>query len=146
VLNKFFGGDLELYVLLFTDSLVSNFAFNIDTELVIHSMKIFGFYDPFKILLIASLAFTLISMINYVLGLACYNILVSEKDRAESANSRIRAFRESKYLFLILMLSAAPFYGKFVVLFAGFCRVRFERVIIISALSKLVYYIYVIWG
>lgn len=131
----------EMYSLLFTDTLVSNFAFNISTELALHSMKIFGLYNSYLVTMVASLAFMLAACINYGLGILCYNILSplkSEENNASSINTD--KMRRNKYLPIFLMLSALPFFGKFIMLFAGFCKVRPILAISIGSLSRLIYY------
>jgi membrane protein YqaA with SNARE-associated domain len=131
----------ETYTLLFTDSLVSNFAINFSDELVIHSMKVFGSYNPYLMVLVASFAFLLSACVNYVFGILCYNILKPFQPEEEGASKiNPERVRSHKYLILILMLSAVPFFGKFVMLFAGFCRVPPLLTISIGSASRLIYY------
>lgn len=134
---------LEIYLLLFTDSLVSNFAINNSTELAIFSMKTFSsLYNPYIVLATATCAVIVAFSANYVLGIACYKILapmnVAESNKDNS--KKIEAIRQSKILPLILLLSGVPFFGKFIILFAGFCRVPFIKTIIIGSFAKFVYY------
>jgi membrane protein YqaA with SNARE-associated domain len=131
----------EMYSLLFTDSLVSNFAFNISTELALHSMKIFGLYNSYLVIMLASLAFMLAACINYGLGILCYNILAPLKSKGTNTNNiNTDKIRRNKYLPFFLLLSAVPFFGKFIMLFAGFCKVRPILAISIGSLSRLIYY------
>jgi membrane protein YqaA with SNARE-associated domain len=134
---------LEIYLLLFTDTLVSNFAFNNSTELAIFSMKVFGFYNPYIVIATASSAVTIAYCANYLLGIACYKILAPmNNDESGADNSkRIEVIRTTKFLPLIILLSGVPFFGKFVILFAGFCRVRFLMTIALGTLAKFIYYI-----
>lgn len=130
----------EIYILLFTDTLVSNFAFNISTELAIYSMKIFG-YNLYLIILVASLAFMLSAFINYGLGILCYNILLPLKSKKNNTeNTNIIKMQRNKYLPIFLMLSALPFFGKFIMLFAGFCKIRPILAISVGSISRLIYY------
>ncbi|PCJ25776.1 MAG: hypothetical protein COA94_05825 [Rickettsiales bacterium] len=129
----------EIYALLFTDTLVSNFAFNASSEMVTASMKIFGTYNPYHVILIASAAFFIVSCVNYLLGIICYKIVIPFNSK-EADLSRITNLRKSRYLIIIMMLSAVPFFGKFVMLFAGFCGVRPGFAIFTGSLAKLVYY------
>ena len=135
---------LEIYLLLFTDSLVSNFAFNNSTELAIFSMKIFQeLYNTYFVVPIATLASAIAFSANYALGIACYKILTptnTEEPNPEKSK-RIESIRKTKLLPILLILSASPFFGKFIILFAGFCRVPFARTIIIGTLAKFVYYV-----
>ena len=130
-----------MYSLLFTDSLVSNFVFNISTELALHSMKIFGLYNSYLVIMLASLAFMLAACINYGLGILCYNILAPLKSEGINTNNiNTDKIRRNKYLPFFLLLSAVPFFGKFIMLFAGFCKVRPTLAISIGSLSRLIYY------
>ena len=131
----------ETYTLLFVDTLVSNFAFNSSTEIAINAMKIFDSYNAYLVILVASVAFILASSINYIFGMACYKILSPLKsEEGESLNDRTEQMRHSPYLPLFLMISALPFFGKFIMLFAGFCNVRPLKALAISSGSRLVYY------
>ena len=131
----------EAYILLFTDTLVSNFAFNISTELAIYSMKIFGLYNAYLIILTASLAFMIAGCINYLLGILCYKILspLGPKEATES-NIRTEKIRYNKYLPLFFMLGGVPFFGKFIPLFAGFCKVNPTLTIIVCTSARFIYY------
>lgn len=132
---------LETYILLFTDTLVSNFAFNISTELAVHSMKIFGLYNSYLIILTASLAFMIAGCINYLLGILCYKILSPLSSGAAAKNNiNTEKMRRSKYLPLLLMLGGVPFFGKFIMLFAGFCRVNPVLAIAVCTGARFIYY------
>ncbi len=130
----------EIYTLLFTDTLVSNFAFNASSEIAISSMKIFGLHDPYIIVVVAALAFFASCCINYVLGVICYRILSPLNSEENNKNIKIDLVRNNKHLPLLLLLSAVPFFGKFIILFSGFCKVRPLLAISIGSLAKLVYY------
>lgn len=134
---------LEIYLLLFTDSLVSNFAINNSTELAIFSMKIFSsLYNPYIVLATATCAVIVAFSANYLLGIACYKILapMNAEESNKDNTKRIEAIRRSKLLPIILLLSGIPFFGKFIILFAGFCRVSFIKAIMIGSFAKFVYY------
>ncbi len=133
---------LEIYLLLFTDTLVSNFAFNNSTELAIFSMKIFGLHNPYIVILTASSAVIIAYYVNYILGIACFKILspMSHEENGTENSKKIEAIRTFKFLPLILLLSGIPFFGKFVILFAGFCRTPIIMTIIVGTVAKFIYY------
>lgn len=136
---------LEAYMLLFTDTLFSNLAFNMATEIAIESMKIFGLYNNYLILLIASSAFAISTCINYALGKICYNIL--SPLRSEQAGERdinINKVRQNKYASLLLILSPLPLFGNLILLFAGFCKIRIFPVMVIGTSAKFIYYYWLI--
>ncbi|CAN0577544.1 unnamed protein product [Ectocarpus sp. 12 AP-2014] len=134
---------LEIYLLLFTDTLVSNFAINNSTKLAISSMKTFsGLYNPYIVLITATCAVITSFSANYVLGIACYKILapMNAAESNKGNSEKIEVIRNLKLLPFILLLSGAPFFGKFVILFAGFCRIPFIKTIIIGSIAKFIYY------
>jgi membrane protein YqaA with SNARE-associated domain len=94
--------------------------------------------------MIATLAFTIASLVNYGFGIMCYKILApmqSEKiQTSNEVNNHIEQIRKSKYLPLFLILSATPFFGKFIILFGGFCRTPFIMTIAIGTISRFIYY------
>ena len=131
----------ETYTLLFIDTLVSNFAFNSSTEIAIYAMKVFDLYNAYLVILVTSFAFMLAACVNYVFGIACYKILSPlQAEEGELSTNRIDKIKSSKYLPLFLMLSALPFFGKFIMLFAGFCKIRPLQAIAIGFGARLIYY------
>jgi membrane protein YqaA with SNARE-associated domain len=136
--------DLEIYLLLFTDSLVSNLAFNTSSEMAIGAMRTFGLYNPYIIIATSGSAYFIAIIINYFLGKICYNILSNKDEEKSNPYSRIVKLRENKYLFVFILLSAIPFFGKFIILFTGFCRIKLSRVICYGILAKIIYYSYFI--
>jgi membrane protein YqaA with SNARE-associated domain len=131
----------EIYTLLFVDTLSSNVVFNFSDEFAIQSMKVFGFYNHYLVILLASMAFSIAACINYALGILCHNILAPLKPIEKNASKiNPEKIRNHKYLVAMLMLSALPFFGKFVMLFAGFCRVRPMLAISVGSLARLIYY------
>ncbi len=133
----------EIYLLLFTDTLISNLAINPSSELVIYSMKVFNSYNPYIIIAVATVSFFIASCINYLLGIICHKILAPlASEEASSSQNKIEQIRHSNYLFLFLVLSAAPFFGKFIIVFGGFCRINLSLTLAIAVFVKLVYYSY----
>lgn len=133
----------EIYLLLFTNTLVSNLAINPSSELVIYSMKVFNSYNPYIIIAVTTVSFSIASCINYLLGIICHKILAPlASEEASSSQNKIEQIRRSNYLFLFLVLSAVPFFGKFIVVFAGFCRINLSLTLAIAVFVKIVYYSY----
>lgn len=131
----------ETYLLLFTDTLVSNLAINASSELAINSMKVFALHNSYIIIAIASFAFALAMCFNYGFGILCFKILApASKEEGRGQHTKIEKLKKSKYLPIILIFSAVPFFGKFVFLFAGFCRTNFISSLLIASSAKLVYY------
>ena len=138
--------NLELYILLFTDTFVSNLAINNSTELALYSIKIFNsFYNSYVVLFTAILSVIAAFSANYLLGIAFYKILspMNSDESHEKGSRRIELVKENKMLPIILLLSVIPFFGKFIILFAGFCRVPFTKTMLIGICAKFVYYIIV---
>ena len=137
----------EIYLLLFTDVLTSSFAFNVSSEeLVLSTMKTFGNYSKQLMLLVAIIAYILSVCINHIFGIMCYKILAPSNQKAPELNSKIEYIRNSRFLLVIIAVSCAPFFGKFIILFSGFCQINFKKTLIISLFAKLIYYIIVIFS
>lgn len=136
----------EIYALLFTDTLTSNLAINISTELVLPSMKIFGNYNNFQILLVTLAAYCVAICLNYVLGILCFKVLspINSRD-VEHSKMVLDRFKNSQAIYLLLMLSAVPFFGKFIVVFLGFLRLRFAHTLLLGGGVKLLYLSYYIF-
>ncbi|MDC0864912.1 DedA family protein, partial [Rickettsiaceae bacterium] len=117
---------VEIYLLLFTDTLVSNLVFITTPELIFHTMKKFGLHNGYLVVSISSLAFTISIFLNYLFGIICYKILLPfSKEESKIIEQRVSNIRNNKYTPLVLICAAIPFWGKFIILFAGLCRVSF---------------------
>lgn len=134
--------EAEIYWLLFTDVLVNNFAISTNTEIVFDTLQIFGGHNQNAILSVTMVAYMCSVCINYLFGIICYKILAPINNDEAKLNTKV--FNLNKFLPLILILSPWPFFGKFIILLSGFCRTKFKTVFIISLLTKLCYYLYVI--
>lgn len=139
----------ENYALLFTDSFTSNLVFRFTSEMALHTMKIFAHYDPFKLILVASVANCCAYIINYIFGVVVFKILRPNSHDMHShsarlSRERINIFKKSKWIPLFLILAILPFFGKFVLLFAGLVRLDFIKTIMITSSVKILYYIYFI--
>ena len=136
----------EIYLLLFTDVLTANFAFNTSSEIVLDTMKLFGNYHKAHMLFIALIAYVFSIGINYILGVVCYKILSPAGEEQNRLNTKINSIKNFKLLPVIIVISFLPFFGKFIVLFSGFCRLKFKMVLTISVIAKLVYYSFLIFS
>jgi len=135
----------EIYLLLFTDVLTANFAFNTSSEIVLDTMKLFGNYHKPLMLLVALIAYAFSIGINYILGVICYKILTPLGEEQNQLNAKINSIKNFKLLPIIIAISFLPFFGKFIVLLTGFCRIKFKMVLLISVITKLVYYSFLIF-
>jgi len=135
----------EIYLLLFTDVLTANFAFNTSSEIVLDTMKLFGNYHKPLMLLVALIAYAFSIGINYMLGVVCYKILTPLGEEQNQLNAKINSIKNFKLLPIIIAISFLPFFGKFIVLLTGFCRIKFKMVLLISVITKLVYYSFLIF-
>ncbi len=135
----------EAYILLFTDILVSNLVITMDRELIVHTMKILGNYSKVVAVLTATVGAILANVINYFFGRIVFNFFyrnnknASNRQHYETYSSFI-----IRYSVFVLTLSIVPFWGKFIILLAGFTKVSFFRVISISGLLKICYYMFIL--
>lgn len=135
----------EIYLLLFTDVLTANFAFNTSSEIVLDTMKLFGNYHKPLILLVVLIAYAFSIVINYILGVVCYKILTPLGEEQNQLNAKINSIKNFKLLPIIIAISFLPFFGKFIVLLTGFCHIKFKIVLLISVIKRLVYYSFLIF-
>lgn len=133
---------IETYLLLFTDIIVANIAINTSYEMVIDVMKFFGTYNNYLIVIISTIAYFFASCINYTFGIMFCKILTPLK--TETTNNNISKILKIcyKYIFILILISATPVLGKFMVLLAGFYRFNFPLVVLGASGAKLLYYIY----
>lgn len=135
----------ESFWLLFTDSLCSNLVVSPSKELALHVMKIMGGYDINTVLAVSLAGALGAAVLNYIFGIVLYNIYraSSDQDIKERYNKLTVFF--NKYGILLLLVSAVPHLGKFVILTAGFTRFGIMRSSIFAAIGKAAYYTYVLY-
>lgn len=126
----------ELYALLFTDSFTSNLAINTNLEFIVYSMKTFGGYNVIHLIVLSSAAMSLAFCANYLLGMV---LSFAFKQSSIEINEKFKL--DFKYLVFILLLSAVPFFGKFISLFAGFLRINILKVLPVCISAKICYYL-----
>ncbi len=134
-MNQFDG-----YSLLFFDSLLANLAINLNNELIIYSMKILGTYNNLLIVIIATIASMIAISINYFLGRILSKISFFVNNQHFHTNYQL--FRQfiTKYQISIICLMILPFGEKFIPLIAGFTKLNFIKIIVISLIIKLCCY------
>jgi len=135
----------EAYLLLFTDTLTSNIVISLHDELMLHTMLMFGNYNSLTILLTVWAAFTCSTGINYFFGRSLLNIFYYTKDQQKLLIHKAFVKFYQKYKFILLILSAIPILGRFILLSAGFTKINLLKVLGISAIAKLCYYTYIIY-
>ena len=139
---------IELYTLLFTDTLFANLVVSTSKEVVLESMHTFGYYDGRVVSVLVSSAWLFSVGINYFFGRVLHNILRIESvnfiNRTEKVMTVIN--RDPIFVYTLLgLLSITPNVGKFVPLFAGFVKSDFRPVAISSFLMKSLYYLWLIF-
>lgn len=132
-------------MLLFTDTLTSNLVFMFKSEMALSIMKIFDHYNVCLIIITASFANACAGVINYLFGIVTFKILKSSQHNLNDHTNqlsqiRINKFKNSRFIPIFLLLALVPFWGKFVLLFAGFVRLNFVKTIIITSIAKITYY------
>lgn len=135
----------ESFSFLFTDSLCSNLVILPKKELAIYVMKIMGGYDVNTTFIIGILGALCAVPINYLFGIVLYNLYRASSDQnIQQRYQKLTAFF-NKFGYILLLLSAVPFVGKFMVLISGFVRYGILRSIIFASLSKAAYYFYILY-
>ncbi|WP_253307465.1 MULTISPECIES: DedA family protein [unclassified Rickettsia] len=130
----------ETYSLLFVDSFVANLAIGFQRELIFHSMKMFGIYNPLMMLLVAVCACLAAITVNYIFGRILLNIFYFSKDEKNILRHKKFAQFCLKYDVILLSLIIFPFWGSFISLFAGFFRINFLKLLSVGCIVKACYY------
>jgi membrane protein YqaA with SNARE-associated domain len=131
----------EIYSLLFTDSLVSGLAFTASKEIMFYAAKAFGSVSLQKILAISVMANFIANLINYFFGKALFNIFSNiNKDAKQEVERSNKMLKLAKYKNSLLLLSVIPFFGKFIVVIAGFAKFPIFRTLLICAVLKICYH------
>lgn len=126
--------NFEAYLLLFTDALINNLAISINYEFVFATMRSFGNYNKILMILSASFGSSFAFTLNYLLGIIIGRIL----GKGNTNNFIL------KYMMIILLLSAVPFFGKFVLVIAGLYRYNIGITMLICSTLKFIYYNYLL--
>lgn len=134
----------ENFMLIFTDTLIANIVFCFTNELAISTVKIFDHHNVYITIATAIFAFILASIFNYIFGTICFKILKPMQIKREDVKDLTSNTNKNNYSYLILILSAIPFFGKFMMFFAGFAKINFKKALFVTVLSKALYYIYFI--
>lgn len=134
----------EIYLLLFTDSFFSNLSININKELIIYTIKAFIAADNLLVIICATFANIFACIVNYCIGKILFYAIntCSNKNTANGLNQKLHAIAE--YKIQLLILSAVPFFGKFIIVVAGFVKIPLRITIYIVAILKFCYYSYTV--
>ncbi|MGV2432142.1 MAG UNVERIFIED_CONTAM: hypothetical protein LVQ98_01830 [Rickettsiaceae bacterium] len=136
---------LEAYSLLFTDTIFGNILLYAHSEFILHIIKNLGGYDKLISFVVASIGFAIAVAFNYLCGLILYRIYQSTTDSEKQRNYlKLHAFFH-QYGHYILLTNVMPLFGIFMPLLAGFVNFGFKKSVIISLLSKMLFYIYYIY-
>ena len=135
----------ELYSLIFIDSFVANIVFCFANEIAVETVKIFNYYNISLIIIIASSASILAYYIDYLFGRVVFQVVKPfQKENGKIATERFRKLSENNYFKILLMISALTMYGKFAVFFAGFARINFKYIMLITLVMRPTYYSYML--
>ena len=137
--------NLENYLFLFFDSLISSVILPIRTETAVHVMSISGLYNNYLIFIIVSISSILGSIINWEIGqklifLQKTKILIKYKTQIEEAE-----IKWNKYVIWMLLFSSLKILGNPLSLLAGFLRSNFKKFLVIIVIGKVIYYFHLIF-
>lgn len=135
----------EAYAFLFTDTIFSNLVITAHSELALFVMQILGLYNSHLIVLFSSLGALCAFVGDYLFGIVLYNLYRFSSDvDIQARYSKCTDFF-AKHGSLILLLTFIPNIGKFFPLVAGFTRYGVMRTMIYSGVSKILYYVWLIY-
>lgn len=137
---------IESYSLLFTDSFISNIAFYSSSEMVIYVMHALGSYHTTLMIFLATLGFAFSILVNYWFGRMLYKIYKSsiDNDVATQNYDMISKFL-LQYAIIILPFNMVPLIGSLILVIAGFVNFSLMQTLLVSIISRLIYYILVIF-
>lgn len=129
----------EAYSFLFFDSMVSSFAILSRTRLVLPTMQLFGGYNPYAMIIIATLGSFVGHLANYGLGRF---VLLATKYSPENNGERAQKFFNfcRKYGGFLLILSWVPVFGSFLSVALGFVKSPVKIIFSAIIAAHFVYY------
>lgn len=136
---------LEVYLLLLTDTLTSNIIISVHEELILYTMLMFGSYNKLLILVIVVIASMFATSVNYFFGRILLNIFYYTKDQQKLVRHQLFVQFFQKYSHILLIFTVVHMWGKFILLVAGFTKINFSKVLGITTLAKICYYMYIIY-
>ncbi|QGR02967.1 DedA family protein [Ehrlichia ruminantium] len=134
---------LEIYSLLFIDSLVAALVLPLNKVLIFKIMSYFGGYNYFLMLLVATLGSVVGSIINWVLG----RMIICARmgyHKTQDDYGRLGRYICSVLMLLSLVCSWVPVWGAIVNILSGYFRIRILDLMGLVFISYLGYFIYCI--
>lgn len=133
----------ELYSLIFIDSFVANIVFCFADEIAVETVRVFNYYSISLIILLASSASILAYYIDYLFGRVVFQIVKPfQKEDGQVVTEQFRKLSDNNYFKILMMISAMTIYGKFAVFFAGFARINFKYIMLMTLVMRPLYYSY----
>lgn len=136
------SSSFELYFLIFIDSLVANIAICFKEEIAVFAAFAFDQHNKILLVLNATFAAIIAYIFNYYFGKIMKRILQPFQQEHAKANQQTIAKLEknivARIIFVTLLFSPL---GKFASLFAGFTKIKLDRLVVVSFTAKLLYYI-----
>jgi len=130
------------YITLFFIALISGSLFPLGSEGVL-VYDLMQEYNPYILLISASVGNTIGAVINYYLGLKGEEFL-KQKRYLNAKKLEVAKVRFSKYGAFALLLSPLPIIGDPITFIAGILKYSFKKFILIVLLAKSIRYIIVI--
>jgi membrane protein YqaA with SNARE-associated domain len=135
----------EAYLFLLTDSLYSNLVISSKLELALSVMQTLGTYDIRTMFVVSLIGSILASAMNYLAGIVGYNLYRFSTDQQIQLRYQKATTIFSKYGAYILLLVPLPYFGKFIIFVAGFTRFGMMRAMFYITISRVLYYLYVLY-
>jgi membrane protein YqaA with SNARE-associated domain len=132
------------YLFLFFDSLTAAIILPIRNEMAIYALLVFQKQNPHLIFIVALLASTLGSSINWWIGkkLQAFKKTAALKNKKEEINDAEKKW--DKYLVWMLLLAPLKIIVNPLSVLAGFLNTDFKKFLIIIFASKFIYYFWIV--
>jgi membrane protein YqaA with SNARE-associated domain len=139
--------NIELYKILFFDSLRAGLFFTVDYEYAIWVILSFKKLSNIWAICIVALGYSVSIVLNYLFGLLLYKISFKYSSKAtEERYIKIMIYAK-KYIFFLVLLTILKGFGKSIFVFLGFLNFNILSILITGTLIKVIYYIlYSIYG
>ena len=135
--------DVETYLFLFFDSILSCLALVSNTTMVYNAMLVFGGYNKIYVTAVSLVGNVLGGSINYLLGRALYSIKKSVHPSDSKKMNSLQKYVNSR-LFFLPIISFVTLLGVIITTLSGFFRLPYLVYISMFIVGRIIYYIYLL--
>ncbi|WDM85547.1 DedA family protein [Ehrlichia sp. JZT12] len=132
---------IEVYSLLFVDSLVAALILPLNKVLIFNMMCYFGGYNYVLMLLVATLGAVIGCNVNWILGRMIIFARM-EYHKTQDNYGKLDSYIKLILIFLALVFSWVPVWGGIINVLSGYFKVKLLNLTILALISYLGYFAY----